>query len=393
MTGQTFSLILLPTLACNAACRYCFEHKSGATLDLGALAAILDKTLDYLDEQQIRTLLIYWQGGEVMTLPAAWFEKAQAMIEEAATRRNKEIRNFIQSNMIGYTREWGRILRSMFNGSVGTSLDYPNLHRIAPGATPAAFNRLWRQKVSEARAAGIQVGVISIPNQATFKLGAERFYTHFVDELQITDFQVNLPFPGGPGNDSGLGYPLAAGPLSQFLAELFDVWLARGHDRGVSIGPFDRFLEYCLEGGAELPCIWRDNCSNEFLCIDPNGNVAQCDCWAASYPEHWFGNIFQPGSLGDLLKRSTARQAFRKRPAAVIQREDCLECEYLSLCHGGCPVRAYSVYGAMERKDPYCEVYQAVFRRVADAAATLARRRSQRPPGHAHLPVESSPDR
>jgi radical SAM protein with 4Fe4S-binding SPASM domain len=382
MTGKTFSLILLPTLSCNAACRYCFEHRTRATLDHDGLAVILDKTLDYMDEQHAQTLLIYWQGGEVMTLPASWFEKAWVIIEQAATARDKEIRNFAQSNMIGYTRPWGRILSSMFNNSVGTSMDYPNLHRVAPGGTAAEFNHVWYQKVLEAKAAGIQVGVISIPNHETFKVGAERFYSHFVEELQITDFQINFPFPGGPGNNSGLGYPLAVGPLSQFLSDLFDIWLERGYAKGVTVGPFDKFLECRLEGGAGLPCIWQHNCVSEFLCIDPSGNVAQCDCWVASYPEHWFGNIFQPGSLADLLKRSTARRAFRTRPSVIVRQEDCLDCEYLSMCHGGCPIRGYSVYGSIERKDPYCEAYKSVFRRVSEAAATLALRRSQRTGGY-----------
>lgn len=378
MTGKAFSLILLPTLACNAACKYCFERKSDATLDHAGLAVILDKTLDYLDEQRIQTLLIYWQGGEVMTLPPAWFEQAGALAGQAAAGRGKQIRHYIQSNMIGYDRVWGRLLASMFGGSVGSSLDYPNLYRVAPGLSAPEYSSLWREKVAEARAAGIHVGVISIPNPETLKLGAERFYSHFVEELQITDFQVNLPFPGGPGGDSGAGRPLEAGPLSRFMTDLFDVWLERGYAQGVTVGPFDQFLEHRLAGGGGLPCIWRENCSSEFLCIDPRGNVAQCDCWVASYPEHWFGNIFQPGGLGDLLKRSPARRPFRERPAVLIQREDCLECEHLAICHGGCPVRAYSVYGDLYRKDPYCEVYKPVFRRVSEAAAALALRRSQR---------------
>jgi uncharacterized protein len=266
----------------------------------------------------------------------------------------------------------------MFGNSVGTSMDYPNIHRFALGGTTTEYDRAWGEGVSAARQAGIKVGAISIPNQETFNVGAERFYSHLVETLQITDFQINLPFPGGPGGDSGLEYPLAMGPLSQFLSDLFDVWIKRGYEKGVTLGPFGKFLEYRIEGGAGLPCIWRDNCSNEFLCIDPGGNVAQCDCWVASYPEHWFGNIFQTGSLADLLQRSTARRAFRERPSAIIRQEDCLDCEYLSMCHGGCPVRAFSVYGSMYRKDPYCDVYKSVFRRVSEAAATLALRRSPR---------------
>ena len=56
-----------------------------------------------------------------------------------------------------------------------------------------------------------------------------------------------------------------------------------------------------------------------------------------------------------------ARQDFVQRPKRLVEDEDCLSCRYLSICHGGCPVRTYSALGTMMAKDPYCEVYKAVF--------------------------------
>jgi sulfatase maturation enzyme AslB (radical SAM superfamily) len=46
------------------------------------------------------------------------------------------------------------------------------------------------------------------------------------------------------------------------------------------------------------------------------------------------------------------------------RHEDCLSCRYLSICHGGCPMRTYSALGTMLAKYPYCEVYKAVFGRA-----------------------------
>jgi len=61
-TGH-FSLILLPTLRCNADCDYCFENKSTRSLDLEQLDDILGKVTDYMEETGIEGLSIYWQGG------------------------------------------------------------------------------------------------------------------------------------------------------------------------------------------------------------------------------------------------------------------------------------------------------------------------------------------
>ena len=94
--------------------------------------------------------------------------------------------------------------------------------------------------------------------------------------------------------------------------------------------------------GACLPCIWLQNCTDEFVSIDARGHVAQCDCWVTSYPDYWFGNIFDDVSFTELLQQSKARQLFQARPEVLMQHESCVECDYLSICHGGCPVRTYA---------------------------------------------------
>jgi hypothetical protein len=57
-------------------------------------------------------------------------------------------------------------------------------------------------------------------------------------------------------------------------------------------------------------------------------------------------------------------------------QQDCLECDYLSICHGGCPVRTYTFSGTLFEKDPFCHLYKSLFRHVEDVAATLARGRA-----------------
>jgi uncharacterized protein len=369
--GAPFSLILLPTLRCDADCDYCFEKKTEHRLTLDRLSVVAKSVMDHLEQNNIETLSIYWQGGEVMTLSPEWMEEANAVIREIAERSNRKVAHYLQSNMISYGSRWNRVLAEMFGKSVGSSMDYPNLHRKLKSGGPKEFERIWSRNVQKAKEAGMQVGVISIPNERTLDMGAERFYSYFVDELGIVDFQVNTPFPGGAVNDVKIGYPLDTQRLSQFLADLADVWLERGFDRGVRVGPFDKLMDYFLHGSKEFLCIWRDNCVNDFVCIDPRGHVAQCDCWVTSYPEFRFGNIFEDTNLSDLLRKSEARRRLQSRPGLLIRKEDCLECRYLSICHGGCPVRAYTVHGDIFRKDPYCRLYLRLFQDMEELAARI----------------------
>jgi uncharacterized protein len=374
--SRSLSLILLPTLKCNAECRYCFENKTHDSLSLEHLSILIGKVLDYMEQQGAGSLAIYWQGGEVMTLPPRWFEQAHGIIAEAAATRNKEITHFLQSNLVGYSDKWNPVIADMFANCVGSSLDFPNLHRQTLGGSPEDFNALWVRKYWEARAAGIRVQVISIPNEESLAIGAERFYTYFADELQITDFQLNTPFPGGELKDPQQGFVLETEPLSRFLIDLVDVWLERGYRRGIRIGPFDELIQHFSEGNGCLPCIWRENCAKEFICIDPRGHVSQCDCWVTSYPEHWFGNLFEWPSLAALLQGSRARRQFQLRPSVLVQQEDCLACDYLALCHGGCPVRTYTLRGTIMTKDPYCRLYKSLFKHLEELAARLASARA-----------------
>ncbi|WP_295456249.1 radical SAM protein [uncultured Thiodictyon sp.] len=372
MGARVFSLILLPTLQCNADCDYCFEDKTNDRLSLARLQVLIDKVLDHLVEKDISGLLIHWQGGEVMTLPPSWFARAYTLIGEAADQRGRGVTHGLQTNMIGYSARWDPVIREMFGNCVSTSLDYPNLYRRRRGRDAGDFNAVWLERVRLARAAGIEVGVIAVPNAATLALGAEGFYHQFVDELGIRSFQVNTPFPGGESNTAKGLMPLASDTLGRFFIELAEVWLARGYQQGVRLDPFNELLAYFSGTPRVLPCIWTDDCANHILCIDPRGNVAQCDCWVASYPDYWFGNIFECDSLSAMLAASPVRERFHQRPMALVAR-DCIDCDFLALCHGGCPVRAFSVHGTLFEKDPHCALYQRLFGHMASAAARLAR--------------------
>jgi radical SAM protein with 4Fe4S-binding SPASM domain len=379
MMGNHFSIILLPTNKCNVNCEYCFEDKTDDRMTLEQLEVVIKKVLDYMDEATISALTIHWQGGEIMTMPHQWFAEAYNLIQKAASARGKLVDHGLQSNMIAYHPRWNDLIARMFGNSVGTSMDFPNLHRKLFNGSASDYTRIWKYNVQVALAAGIQMAVIAVPNEATLDVGAEKFFSYFVDEVGVNSFQVNTPFPGGEQNDIKRSLGLDVDRLGQFFVDLTDVWLERGYGKSVAVGPIDELVKKFTDGSGCLPCIWQANCADEFISIDARGYVAQCDCWVTSYPEYFFGNIFECESLGVMLKESSVRRKFLERPAAIIPK-DCIECDYLSLCHGGCPVRTYTFSGTMFEKDPYCHVYLAMFRKSEEVAARLAGERARMGP-------------
>jgi len=371
VTGKHISVILLPTLKCNVECDYCFEDKTGERLSVEEFQTILDRIVAHMLRRDVQALTIYWQGGEIMTLPPGWFVDAYERIQTTAARAGVDIHNSLQSNMIGYSERWNGIIEEMFGNDVGTSMDFPNLHRKVAGSTER-YSEVWSRNMRQARDAGIHLGVIAVPNPQTLELGAEAFYNFFVEESGITDFQVNMPFPGGPDDEVKDGYPLDQTAVGRFLCDLTDIWVDRGLAQGVKVGPMDELLNYFAGNQAVLPCIWQDNCAHHLVSIDARGNVAQCDCWVTSYPEASFGNIFETEDFTELLENSPAREDFSKRPVFLMQNRDCADCEFLGVCHGGCPVRTYSVYGHMFEKDPYCETYKVLFGHLKQTAVKVS---------------------
>src|SRR5215475_4856372 len=115
-------------------------------------------------------------------------------------------------------------------------MDFPNDHRKLFTGSAEAYTRLWTRKLRAAQAAGIKVGVIAVLHQGSLEAGPEKFYQYFTEELGLTDFQVNTPFPGGPAKEVEGGFQLDSNELARFLVGLFDVWMVRGYGSGVSLG-------------------------------------------------------------------------------------------------------------------------------------------------------------
>jgi uncharacterized protein len=383
--SRVFSVILLPTAECNVACTYCFEHKEKHRLSLPRVPELTAKLLDHLDHEGIEECEIYWQGGEAMIMGPAWFREAGRLMDEAAAARGKRFVHSLQTNLISYSAAWNDLIYEMFHGTLGTSMDFPNQHRHLFKGGAEGYTTVWRQRLREAQQAGLQVGVIAVLHQGSLEAGAAAFYDYYVDELGLTSFQVNTPFPGGPAKAVEAEFDLDKAALASFLVGLMDRWMERGYEQGVALGPFDELVNHFSGRPARLPCIWKENCSSQFISIDSKGTVAQCDCWVTSYPETYFGNVFREPDLSAMLRESPARRQFVERPRHLVEHEDCLECRYLSSCHGGCPVRTYSALGTMLAKDPYCSVYKAIFARAEAYGRGLMRRRAAQSLQAVHL--------
>jgi radical SAM protein with 4Fe4S-binding SPASM domain len=372
-----FSVLMAPTFRCNADCEYCFENKTSDVMELADFERIMPKIVTYLRHQEVTELKIVWTGGEILTMSPEWLLRANDLCRETAEKSGIRIKNSVQSNLIGYGSRFRQVMSEMFDNDMGSSLDFPNLYRKVAGGTAETFNETWLRRYEEAQEAGIKVGVIAVLNEASLRIGADGFYSYYIDKLGMDAFQVNTPYPGGPSTPAKQNFPLDSGVLSFFYSELFGLWMRKGRPEGVSITPFDELIHYFRTGENTLSCSFRENCADTFIGIDPKGNVSQCEGFTASYPEYIFGNILKYESMADIMNGPVRRQ-FLERPMRVMKREDCAECDYLALCHGGCPVHTYATTGNLFAKDPDCNSRKTLFRLAKNAAVEIDRLESVR---------------
>ena len=96
MIGTDFSVVLLPTLACNAACDYCFEQHRVGMLDHERLELIVRQLLDVAQDQNLKRLNVFWQGGEVTLLSPEWFERAGEIFAEHLSDADVEVVHYLQ---------------------------------------------------------------------------------------------------------------------------------------------------------------------------------------------------------------------------------------------------------------------------------------------------------
>ena len=367
MNSRVFSVILLPTAECNVACTYCFEHKEPHRLSMAPRAAAHQaaaRSHRARRHRGMRNLLAGRRGDDHGPSLVCGGRQDHG---RSRRRRGRRFTHYLQTNLISYSPAWNDVLRSMFGGSLGTSMDFPNLHRKlfkggadAYTASGPSGSAKPKPRASISASSPCSTKAASTPAPTLLPL------LHRGTRTQ--KFPGQHAFPRRTRQRVEAEFHLDKTALAEFLAELFDIWMERGHANGVSLGPFDSLIHHFTGAPARLPCIWKENCSNQFISVDSKGTVAQCDCWVTSYPESFFGNVFRDPDLTQMLRTSPARREFVERPKHLVEHEDCLECRFLSICHGGCPVRTYSALGTMLAKDPYCEVYKAVFGRAEPTA-------------------------
>ena len=341
--------MLEPIAACNLDCAYCYaDCASNDVLDLDTLRIALDKVKDHAQENGFKGIDIVWQGGEPLLAGIDYFRSTQDLITRWDTARLS--RQFLQTNGLLLTEDLARLFMQ-HDVHVGLSLDGPRDFHDRIRTDPAGhgtFDKVMDHLTMTERM-GLRVGINAV--LTPHAIGhADRLY-EFFRQLGY-GFRVN-PLMPGRHVDPGRLRMFRPGEYGGLLCDLFDAWIGCPGGR-VKVSPLDSFLT-ALTSGITRECQQGRTCRSSHLAVRADGGALLC----SRFPNAFLGWIAED-SVEQLLASPLCLM--------IDQRESelttCQACEYLEICHGGCPLNNFAMQRPIAARDPFCADYRRVFEHI-----------------------------
>ncbi|MEX2459852.1 MAG: SPASM domain-containing protein [Paenibacillaceae bacterium] len=168
-------------------------------------------------------------------------------------------------------------------------------------------------------------------------------YVQFIPCMDFRSQQIHAP---------GV-YEITPEEYGDFLCEAFDVWYNDGQPV-MSIRFFDNLLSVYMRREAEL-CIHRSACPKTLI-LEQNGEAFPCDFYF--HPDWKLGNI-GTDTLDDILTNPIYNEFSKMKPQLP---EKCKGCQWLHLCHGGCPRnRRWDKLNQEVFEDYFCASYMQIY--------------------------------
>ncbi|MEE9213743.1 MAG: SPASM domain-containing protein [Thermodesulfobacteriota bacterium] len=344
------TVIFKPTEACNARCIYCdVVHKkprAPITMSLETLEMFFSRINEFLVERPHEHMQITWHGGEPLLLGPEYFSKALYFQQKHCAETSNRINHDIQSNLTLFSRKYTKILKKLGIHSIGTSYDpIGNIRGLGTKRDSNTYNRKFMVAVSLVEEEGFNWGVIYVVTKLSL-----------AKPLEIFQFLVNLSPKGAIMFNPVLTYGSKINHLkitpeeyTDFLGTIFSVWWHQ-REEFPQIQPFFFLVRNLLEGNKSLMCCDSGTCAYSHIDLMPDGSLSHCGRSAdwdllnyGSIFEKSFSQVFADSQRKILLQRNT-----------ILPKTECKGCRFWNICHGGCPLDAWSASGSFTHKSEWC---------------------------------------
>jgi uncharacterized protein len=366
-SNREYQLLVKPVSSdCNMGCDYCFyARKDGMFSPRGAPMAddVLEEMIRQYLGERFSISVFGWQGGEPTLAGLPFFRKVIAFQQRHGVGQQL-VGNGLQTNGLLVDREWAEFLAE-YRFLVGLSIDGPrDLHdsqrrtlgggETFEGAMDAA---------REMRRVGVSFNILSVVSRAGEGRGKEVYRWargEGFDHLQFIPCVEVDPETGEVAE-----FSVTPEGYGRFLCDVFEEWRQDEYP-DVSVRLFDSLLAYYAEGEQQICELAPDRCGN-CLVVERTAEVFPCDFFVQ--PEWRLGNLKEK-SLS-LLARGAGVERFRGM--RQVLPDECLDCEWLRMCWGGC-MKDRLTAGPIEGGRSYlCEGYRMFFGETSSELGRIAR--------------------
>jgi len=360
---HAITVLLKVAGTCNLTCDYCYASRNFRSRKVWLDKELVDKLLGQTLASNYGHIDFNIHGGEPLTWGKDRLEYFTFRQKELEFGTRKEYVNRIQINGSLLTNELAKLLKES-NIEIGVSLDGPktvhDAHR-RNRAGKGSFNSVMRG-INILLENGINFDLLSVVTSETIQ--NKRLTFRFFSKLfssnngKIKTITFLPSFEIDPISKALLPSSITPDQYSEFLLYFFDHWFDND-DENFHITFFEEIITVLLGGIASM-CTFRRGC-NGFLTIEPDGSLYPCDRFSG-LSEFWLGNLYdQP--LSQILEGDPYKAYINK---VDTYPPDCLQCEWLKLCRGGCMYHAWAVHQSWDQPSYYCSSLKTIYRHIEE---------------------------
>ena len=322
------------------------------------LELVFKRFNDFLEDHPEETIQLIWHGGEPCLLGVDYFKQALKIQQKVCLETYKRIEHAVQSNLTLITQDFLDIFSELGINMIGTSFEpIPHIRGIGKKRNSDLYNRKFLQGMRLLEKNNFSWGMIYVINKRS--LG---------DPLKIFHFLTNFKLDVGPClnpvkifDEDKFDLAISPREIADWMGTVFREWYPH-RDRYPNVRPFQSYTESLEKRKLNLGCEDSGQCAFNWIYIGPTGETSHCGR-AGDYDLLNYGNIMDK-SLDDIFNDDQRKLLDARNH--YLRENDCKNCRFWGICHGGCPLDAYMKDRNFNRKYPNCTARKLLFEKYIE---------------------------
>lgn len=311
---ELLSILIAPTMACNFACPYCFEHHGDTAMDIQIQDEIVSFIENSLSKYRHKHLFVYWFGGEpllcidhiknmssrIISLAEKYnvaYSSAMSTNGYFLTPENVQILEKCQLNRIQVTLDGMKDIhdktRVLRNGSGTFDVIVRNLKQLKTTISIHIRTNLHKDNLSEFSKLSELINTIKKENDIDILL--------YGAHMSVYEFN----------NENVESLELSISEFSEVLKSQKMLGMSRQHLSKFAFCDAAKMFSYCF-----------DEHGNMYKCWNDIGN-----------PKYSYDNVFTANRNGANFATNNALSFLAN---SFPDDKKCLDCKVLPVCMGGC---------------------------------------------------------